>query len=40
MFSSENSFVYSLGPNGVVGIDCFLHRSGLALYTPSIPGAS
>ena len=38
MFSCKNSFVYSLGLFLVVGVDCFLYRSGLALYTPGILG--
>ena len=37
MFSSKNSFLYSIGPIGVVGIDCFLNKLGLAFYTPYIP---
>ena len=40
MFSSENSFVYPLGPIGVVGVDCFLYMLSFALYTPCVPGAS
>ena len=38
MFSSENSFVYPLGPIGVVGVDCFLYMLSFALYTPCVPG--
>ena len=31
--------MYSISPLGVVGISCFLYRSGFALYTSCILGA-